>query len=171
MTEQQLQEMEAWFAEAACFDDCDEHDEAAIASLIADVRRLQQENAVLRNGVELQRCVVNAAYEDKCKAEQQRDAALAERDALKQEARRWQEAFPSAEALTGVDTVGLKDDVALCFKQHRDLRDRITELEAALTEARRVLRRCDAILTGEGWSEEGELRKDIAAVLAQEEAK
>jgi hypothetical protein len=88
-------------------------------ALIAEVRRLQQENAVLCNGGELQRCVVNAAYEDKCKAEQQRDAALAAEQAantrLATERRRTTEARTQntwEQAQQILDRIGYDPDAA-----------------------------------------------------------
>lgn len=65
MDEQQLQEMEAWIREAACFSACDEQEEAALWSLIAEVRRLQQ-----------QQCATQVTWADAVtQAQQERDAA------------------------------------------------------------------------------------------------
>ncbi|MCC7061050.1 MAG: hypothetical protein IT508_12540, partial [Burkholderiaceae bacterium] len=52
------------------------------------VHQVCQEWQIGQQAASLQRCIVEAAYQDKLKAEQQRDAALAERDALKAEVTR-----------------------------------------------------------------------------------
>jgi len=44
------------------------------------VCELEQENEVLTSAAELQKAVMNAAYEDKCRAERERDAAIVARD-------------------------------------------------------------------------------------------
>lgn len=142
MTEQQLQEMEAWISEAACFSECDEQDEAALWSLITEVRRLQQANeddTVLLGTVAGQRDAAMNAHADALgriqdyilaadASAKERDAALAERDALKKEARRTQHEYVREMGFTN----------AYIKRCHA--------LTAQLTEARRVLREVAAML-------------------------
>ncbi len=192
MTEQRLQEIEANWTEGTCCDVCmaplAEDQIEMVSALIVEVRRLQQ-----------QRIDADVRWEE-FKAEvvslrQQRDAALAERDAAKAITSReedhwitkWREAIAERDETIARLTQDRDDWIRagqLHLKNQWAAEDAGLKARLALTEARRVLKQC-AILMGEatdlmadeslggafvpgGWAD---CRDEIAAVLAQEEAK
>jgi hypothetical protein len=122
------------------------HARADVPALIAEVRRLQQQaegQPVLKT--EWQRL------------ESARDAALAERDAAVVRFHDW----------SGTDVPALNIALTAARQDAHEQRQRAEQAEAALTEARRVLRDIDTTWALHGISPE--LQSRIAAVLAQEE--
>ena len=159
MTEQRLQEME----HRLTLDVIQRHD---LVALIAEVRRLQQDNTTLCLIVE------GVNHDMTCDAAHpclrcQRDAALAERDRFGANAENFRQSMYALES----DLVSLA--------QERDaLRDNLYPMTyqkavMALAEARRVLRRCHEVLANQGYQLDDDdpesLCSQVAAVLAQEE--
>jgi hypothetical protein len=84
------------------------------------VHQVCQEWQIGQQAASLQRCIVEAAYQDKLKAEQQRDAALAERDKAHQSAIDWRATWEATQ-----------DTLTIANTTQRNLRDVLRETQAA----------------------------------------
>jgi hypothetical protein len=169
MTEQRLQEMEMDFTD----DDVSVRDYVAHGkTLIAEVRRVQQQ-------AEQTAILLNNATRLAGEATDQRDAALAERDALKADLKLTQGVLNAAQhrlIVWGCRDGHDEDGCPLCSAEHALLNTR-----ESLTEARRVLREVEWAFDNGYDSEDacalchqprstGHLSDcALAAVLAQEE--
>lgn len=146
--------------------------EATIASLRAEVDAVKHDREIAYQAAEFQRLTLGAAYEDKCKAEQQRDAALAERDALFNSA--WallnDEPQANGEYVHAVTCSADRKKPIGCGGCSCQLGRRIKLLASALTEARRVLREVlSELRQASDWGVvsdlQAEIRRRVGAIL------
>ena len=155
MTEQRLQEIEAQHQRGLLH-------RADIDDLIVDARRLKQEMVKCQD---IWSTTIAEGMESITELQQQRDAALAERDALY--TAQMKQIDYSVQLQRLIESLSRDGDVPYPELHHHQ---KIVDAKAAITEARRVLRLALNEFEQFMPTVSGELITQIAAVLAQDES-